>query len=77
MTGVQNTSNQLIVTFDDVKLMPMVKKAISLMRGVQSVKSPRVKKARPMGIDKALEDVREGRVTQWASVDEMFDTILK
>lgn len=34
-------SNQIIVTFDDVSLISQVKKAISLMKGVKSVSSPR------------------------------------
>lgn len=67
--------NQMVVTLDDITLMPMVKKAIELIRGVQSVKTPRVRN-RKRGIEEALEDVKKGRVTKWNSVDEMFDTIL-
>lgn len=67
--------NQMVVTLDDITLMPMVKKAIELIRGVQSVKTPRVRKCK-RGIEEALEDVKKGRVTKWNSVDEMFDTIL-
>lgn len=36
--------NQIIVTFDDVSLISQVKKAISLMKGVKSVTSPRISK---------------------------------
>lgn len=36
--------NQIIDTFDDVSLISQVKKAISLMKGVKSVTSPRISK---------------------------------
>lgn len=74
-TVQQLAPNQMIVTLEDVASMPMIKKAIELIRGVKSVKTTSVKK-RKIGIEKALDDVKAGRVTQWNSVDEMFDTIL-
>ncbi len=77
-TNVLSTSNQIIVTFDDISTMPMVKKAISLMRGVKSVKTARPKPTcTAKAIERALKDVVDGKVTEWNSVDEMFDTILK
>ncbi len=33
-------------------------------------------KAKRTGLELAEEDIAKGRVTQWNSVDEMFDTIL-
>lgn len=74
-TVQQLAPNQMIVTLEDVTAMPMIKKAIELIRGVKSVKTTSVKK-RKIGIEKALDDVKAGRVTQWNSVDEMFETLL-
>lgn len=70
----QLAPNQMVVTFDDVTVMPMVKKAIELMRGVKTVKTSHTKKM--TGLEKALEDVKAGRISKWDSVDQMFDTIL-
>ena len=67
--------NQMIVTFEDVSVMQQVKKAIALMRGVQSVTMPRRK--RMCGLDRALKDVEEGHVTRWDSVEEMFESLDK
>lgn len=55
--------------------MQQVKKAIALMRGVKSVTMPR--KKRMCGLDLALQDVEEGRVTRWNSVEEMFEHLNK
>lgn len=72
--ALQPEANQIIVTLDDVNLMQQVKKAIELMRGVKSVATPR--KKRVCGLDRALKDVKEGRVYRAESVDDMFKQIL-
>ncbi|MCQ2129164.1 MAG: hypothetical protein MJZ08_07040 [Bacteroidaceae bacterium] len=74
-SAVQLKQNQMIVTFDDASVMQQVKKAIALMRGVKSITIPR--KKRMCGLDRALKDVEEGRVTRWNSVDEMFEYLNK
>ncbi len=68
---IQPEANQMIVTFDDVSVMQQVKKTLALVRGVKSISIPR--KKRMCGIDRALKDVEEGRVTRWNSVEEMFE----
>ena len=68
-------ANQMIVTFDDVSVMQQVKKTLALVRGVKSVSMPR--KKRVCGLDRALKDVEEGRVTRWNSVEEMFEALGK
>lgn len=72
---IQPKPNQMIVTFEDASVMQQVKKAIALMRGVKSITMPR--KKRMCGLDRALKDVEEGRVTHWDSVEEMFDSLNK
>ena len=44
-----------------------------MLNGVSSISIMRPKKT---GLELAEEDKAKGRVTQWNSVDEMFDTVL-
>ena len=68
---IQPEANQIIVTFDDISVMQQVKKTLALIKGVKSISMPR--KKRMCGLDRALKDVEEGRVTRWNSVEEMFE----
>ena len=45
----------------------------NMLNGVSSISIMRPKKT---GLELAEEDKAKGRVTQWNSVDEMFDTVL-
>lgn len=72
-TSTQIAPNQLIVTFDNNGIMNTVKKMLSLIQGV-TVTVPRKKKLN--GIDRALLDIKEGRVYKAESVDDMFKQIL-
>ena len=74
-TTTQVKSNQIIVTFDDVSVMAQVKKAITLMKGVKSVSAPRVRRKKT-GIDKALDDVKHGRVYKAKSANDLIKQIL-
>lgn len=74
-TSQQALPNQMIVTFDDISVMPQVKKAIALMKGVKSIKMPR-KKKRMTGLEEAMLDVKEGRVSHAKDVDDLFKHIL-
>ena len=74
-TSYHPKQNQLIVTVNDPTLLKSIKKAISLMRGVEKVKYPARRKK--TGIEEALDEVKEGRVSHWNSVDEMFDELSK
>lgn len=67
--------NQLIVTLSDVTMMDSIKKAISLIRGVEKVVKPRTRTRIP-ALDEALQDVKQGRVYHADSVDDMFKQIL-
>ena len=75
-TSSSNTisSPKLIVTIDDTTMLNKIKNAIKMLRGVGSISVVTPKKS---DLDLAHEDVKAGRVTNWNSVDELFDTVLK
>ena len=64
---------QLVVSISDPSLVNKLKSAIQILNGVSSIS---VLKPKITELELAEEDVVKGRVTQWNSVDEMFDTIL-
>ena len=64
---------QLVVSVSDPSLINKLKSAIQMLNGVSSISVLKPKKTE---LELAEEDVAKGRVTQWNSVDEMFDTIL-
>ena len=64
---------QLVVSISDPSLVNKIKSAIQMLNGVSSIS---VLKPKKTGLELAEEDVAKGRVTQWNSVDELFDTVL-
>jgi hypothetical protein len=64
---------QLVVYVSDPSLVNKLKSAIQMLNGVSSISVLKPKKTE---LELAEEDVVKGRITQWNSVDEMFDTIL-
>lgn len=64
---------QLVVSVSDPSLVNKLKGAIQMLNGVSSISVLKPKKTE---LELAEEDVVKGRITQWNSVDEMFDTIL-
>ena len=64
---------KLVVSVSDPSLVNKLKSAIQMLNGVSSISVLKPKKTE---LELAEEDVVKGRVTQWNSVDEMFDTIL-
>ena len=75
--GSMNTSvinePQLLVTVSDPTMLTNLKNAIKMLNGVSSISILKPKKT---GLELAEEDKAKGRVTQWNSVDEMFDTMM-
>ena len=65
---------QLLVSVSDPSMLNKLKNAIKMLNGVSSIS---VLKPRKTEIELAREDVAKGRVTQWKSVDEMFDSVLE
>ena len=64
---------QLLVTVSDPTMLTKLKDAIKMLNGVTSISILKPKKT---GLELAEEDKAKGRVTQWNSVDEMFDTMM-
>ena len=64
---------QLLVTVSDPTMLTKLKNAIKMLNGVSSISILKPKKT---GLELAEEDKAKGRVTQWNSVDEMFDTMM-
>ena len=64
---------QLVVSVSDPSLVNKLKSAIQMLNGVSSISVLKPKKTE---LELAEEDVVKGRITQWNSLDEMFDTIL-
>ena len=75
--GSMNTSvinePQLLVTVSDPTMLTKLKDAIKMLNGVSSISILKPKKT---DLELAEEDKAKGRVTQWNSVDEMFDTMM-
>ena len=71
----------IILRISDESLISQIKKACSLLKGVGEVKVVRPKSSKKditktKGYQEAMEDVRQGRVHQADSVDDMFQDIL-
>ena len=64
---------KLVVSVSDPSLVNKLKSVIQMLNGVSSISVLKPKKTE---LELAEEDVVKGRITQWNSVDEMFDTIL-
>ena len=64
---------QLLVTVSDPTMLTKLKDAIKMLNSVSSISILKPKKT---GLELAEEDKAKGRVTQWNSVDEMFDTMM-
>ena len=60
---------QLVLNVRDSRIIPHLRKVLNCIDGVTVARMPRKKKS---GLEEALEDVREGRVTEFASVDDYF-----
>ena len=62
---------EITLKVTDESLLPMLRKLFRSMEGVEMVTHRRKKS----GIEKALDDVKAGRVTEWDSPDQMFDVL--
>ena len=58
---------QLTVSIEDVSMLDQIKQAISLIRGVSSVT---LKRRRKTSMDRAIEDIEQGRVYKYDSLDD-------
>ena len=60
---------QLTVSIEDVSMLNQIRKAISMLRGVAAVSLKRQKKT---GMDRAIDDIKKGRVYEASSVDDLI-----
>ena len=63
---------QLTVSIEDVSMLDQIKQAISLIRGVSSVT---LKRRRKTSMDRAIEDIEQGRVYKYDSLDDLIKEI--
>ncbi len=61
---------QLTVSIEDDSKLEQIKQAISLIRGVSSVT---LKRQRKNGMDRAIEDLKNGRVYEAKSVEDLIN----
>ena len=66
-----------MVSISDLSMINDIKKAISMLKGVTSVKKQKTYDiTKTKGFQEALDDVKHGRVHHADSVDDMFKQIL-
>ncbi|MBR1401823.1 MAG: hypothetical protein IJ562_09655 [Prevotella sp.] len=61
---------KLTVSIEDISMLEQIKQAISLLRGVSAVTLTRQPKT---GMDRAMEDIRLGRVFDASSVEDLIN----
>ena len=62
---------QLTVSIEDVSMLDQIQQAISLLRGVTSVSLK--KQTRKNSMDRAIEDIENGRVYEASSVEDLIN----
>jgi len=60
---------QLTVSVEDVSMLDQIRQAISMLRGVASVTLKRQTKT---GMDRAIDDIKNGRVYEADSVENLI-----
>ncbi len=60
---------QLTVSVEDVSMLDQIRQAISMRRGVSSVSLKRQTKT---GMDRAIDDLKNGRVYEADSVEDLI-----
>ena len=63
---------QLTVSIEDVSMLEQIKQAISLLRGVRSVT---LKRSKRTSMDRAIEDIEQGRVYKYDSLEDLIKEI--
>jgi len=60
---------QLTVSVEDVSMLDQIRQAISMLRGVTSVT---LKQQAKTGMDRAIDDIKNGRVYEADSVEDLI-----
>ena len=63
---------ELTVSIEDASMLEQIKQAISMLRGVSSVT---LKGRRKTSMDRAIEDIEQGRVYKYDSLDDLIKEI--
>ena len=66
---IMTNMTQLTVSIEDVSKLDQIKQAISLLRGVTNVTLKRQTKT---GMDRAIDDIKHGRVYEASSVEDLI-----
>jgi hypothetical protein len=66
---IKTNMTQLTVSIEDVSMLDQIRQAISLLRGVTSVTLKRQTKT---GMDRAIDDIKHGRVYEAGSVEDLI-----
>ena len=66
---IMTNMTQLTVSIEDVSMLDQIKQAISLLRGVTNVTLKRQTKT---GMDRAIDDIKHGRVYEASSVEDLI-----
>ena len=72
-TTIPPQPGRLTVDFEDISMLRDIKKAISMVRGVTKVTVPRTK--RLSSYERSLRDLKEGRVYEYDSLDDLIKEI--
>lgn len=60
---------QLTVSIEDASKLDQIRQAISMLRGVTSVTLKRHPKT---GMDRAIDDIKEGRIYEASSIEDLI-----
>jgi hypothetical protein len=69
LKDIMTNMTQLTVSIEDVSMLDQIRQAISLLRGVTSVTLKRQTKT---GMDRAIDDIKHGRVYEAGSVEDLI-----
>lgn len=64
---------EITLRISDDSLLPSFRRLVKSINGIEIVPKPRRRKS---GMDLALEDESAGRVTEWESAEQMFNTLM-
>lgn len=70
---------QILIQIEDATLLSSIKKVLKSLHGVsiKEIQEPNPKRKIMSGIEKSMDDIKNGRVHSAKSVDDMMNKILK
>ena len=77
-TAVAKPCPQLLLTIEDESMIKDIRKALKMIKGVVKVgiQRPKATNKKYAALDEALADVREGRVSTYASLEDFIKEIV-